>query len=420
MEKAEQFDALILGSGEAGKFMSWHLAKAGKRVATIERKYLGGACPNIACLPSKNVIHTAKVASYFRRNREFGMAGGEWKVDMPGVRERKRKMVDGLHQMHVSNFDRSGVEVVMGTGRFIGERMLEVTTAEGKVRLMQGERVFLDTGSRAKIDGTPGLAEAAPLTHVEALELDIVPEHLFILGGGYVGMEFAQAMRRLDSRVTVIERNERLAHREDPDVSEALHQLFYREGIEVLTDTHLTRVEGISGEHIQLFVRRGSAETLLEGSHMLVAVGRIPNTDGIGPELAGVKTTKLGHIQVNDRLETTAQNVWAMGDCAGSPYFTHISFDDFRIVRDNLAGGRRTTMGRQVPSCVFVDPELARVGLSESEAKHRNIPYRLAKIPIESVLRTHTLSETTGFLKALVGKDNDHILGFTGFGVASG
>ncbi len=419
MAKVEQYDALILGSGEAGKYMAWHLGNAGRRVAVIERKYLGGACPNIACLPSKNVIHTAKVASYFERGREFGMLGAEWKLDMPTVRERKRKMVDGLLKVHLNNFARSGAEIVMRSGRFVGERTLEAASPEGNIRVLRGDKVFLDVGSRAKIDDTPGLAEASPLTHVEALELGVVPEHLLILGGGYVGMEFAQAMRRLGSQVTILERNDRLAHMEDPDVSELLHEIFQNEGIGIQTETRLARVEGKSGEHVRLHVIQRGAELQIEGSHLLVAVGRTPNTDGIGLDLAGVTTTENGHVEVNDRLETTAANVWAMGDCAGSPHFTHISFDDFRIVRDNLAGGHRTTTGRQVPSCVFIDPELARVGLNEVEAKRRGIAYRLAKIPMEAVLRTRTLSETTGFLKALVSND-DRVLGFTGFGVGAG
>jgi pyruvate/2-oxoglutarate dehydrogenase complex dihydrolipoamide dehydrogenase (E3) component len=420
MSNVEQYDVLVLGTGEAGKWIAWHLAATGKRTAAIERKYLGGSCPNIACLPSKNVIHGAKVASYFRRSAEFGIVESEWSVDMRGVRERKRKMVDGERTFHRQRFEATGTEIIMGSGRFIGERTLEVALLDGGNRTLRGDRVFLDTGTRATIDPTPGLAEALPLTHVEALELDIVPEHLLILGGGYVGLEFAQALRRFGSRVTIVERETRLANREDPDVSEALQQLFQDEGIEVALDTSVTRVEGKSGARVRLHALRNGAATVLEASHLLVATGRTPNTDGIGLDRAGIATTERGYIRVNERLETSAPGVWAMGDCAGSPHFTHIAFDDFRVVRENLAGRHRVTTGRQVPFCLFTDPELARVGLNETEARQRGIKYRLAKIPMDAVLRTHTLSETRGFLKALLSAEDDRVLGFTGFGVGAG
>ena len=338
MPDIEHYDAVVLGTGEAGKYMAWHLGSSGKRVAVIERKYIGGACPNIACLPSKNVIQSAKVASYFQRGEEFGMLTDKWTVSMPGVRARKRQMVEGLHQMHMDNFARSKAEIVMGEGRFIGDRTLKVSLLGGGERILHGDQVFINTGTRAAIGNIPGLAEASPLTHVEALELDIVPEHLLILGGGYVGLEFAQAMRRLGSRVTIMERNDRLLHREDQDVSEAITQLFQDEGIVTVANTSLGHVEGKSGQGVRLHGSRRQSEIIVEGSHLLVATGRLPNTEGIGLDLAGVKTTKQGFIEVNERLETSAPGVWALGDCAGSPFFTHISFDDFRIVRDNLAG----------------------------------------------------------------------------------
>ena len=234
------------------------------------------------------------------------------------------------------------------------------------------------------------------MTHIEALELTVLPEHLLILGGGYVGLEFAQAMRRFGTRVTVIERNASLAHREDPDVIETLEQLFRDEGIAALTEATALRVEGNSGKSVTLHLALPSGETMVNGSHLLVSTGRTPNTKNIEIEVVGIKTTSSGHIQVNDRLETTAPGVWAMGDCAGSPHFTHISFDDFRTVRDNLAGGQRSTTGRQVPSCTFIDPELAHIGLREHEAQRQGIPYRLAKLPMMGNLRARTFSETRG------------------------
>ncbi|HEV7731037.1 MAG TPA: FAD-dependent oxidoreductase [Candidatus Binatia bacterium] len=416
MSTVEQYDVVVLGSGEAGKYLTWHLGSAGKRVAVVERKYLGGSCPNIACLPSKNVVHTAKVASYFQRAAEFGIVTDGWRIDMRGVRQRKRDMVDRQFAAQRERFDASGAAFVWGSGRFVGDRTVEAALREGGTRVLRGETVVIDVGTRAAIDATPGLADARPMTHVEALELDVVPEHLLVLGGGYVGLELAQALRRLGSRVTIVERNDRLASREDPDVSDALQQLFRDEGVDLVLDTVVTRVEGRSGKHVRLHVAAGT----LEGSHLLVATGRTPNTEGIGLDHAGVGTTERGYIRVDERLQTTAPGVFAVGDCAGSPQFTHIGFDDFRIVRDNLAGGRRTTTGRQVPFTLFTDPELARIGLDESEAKRRGIRYRLAKLPMSRVLRTQTLSEMRGFLKALVATDDDRILGFTGFGVGAG
>jgi len=410
----------VLGSGEAGKYLAWTLAKQGRRVVVVERKYVGGSCPNIACLPSKNVIHSAKVASYFYRSEEFGIRKENTRINLSVVRDRKRKMVQGLVDVHLANYKATGAELLMGSGRFTGPRSIEVALPEGGKRQLRGAKIIICTGSQATIDPVPGLREAKPLTHVEALELDRIPEHLLIIGGGYIGLEFAQAMRRFGSRVTVIDRNEKLAHREDADVSDGLLQLFLDEGIEVLTGAHITQVQGKSGETVKVVATQAGSEKILAGTHLLVATGRTPNTDGIGLDLAGVEITDRGYIKVNERLETTAAGVWAVGECAGSPQFTHIAFDDFRIVRDNLAGGNRVTTGRQVPYCLFTDPELARIGLSEKEAKERGIAYRLAKIPMLANLRTRTLSETRGFMKALIDAESDRILGFTVFGVGGG
>jgi pyruvate/2-oxoglutarate dehydrogenase complex dihydrolipoamide dehydrogenase (E3) component len=415
----EQYDAIVIGTGEAGKFITWHLGSQGQRVAAIEKDEIGGACPNVACLPTKNVVHSAKVASFFQRGAEFGIVHDAWHVDMAGVSARRQKMIDGLHEVHLNNFKKSGAEIIKGFGRLLNATTVQVDLNAGGTRTLTAPKIFIDTGSRATIDPIPGLHEAQPLTHIQALELDTLPDHILILGGGYVGLELAQAMRRFGSRVTIVERNPRLLHREDPDIFEAIHQLFADEDIDIVTDATISRVEGISGATVKLHITQPTGETVIEGTHLLVATGRTPNTQNMGLDLAGVKTTPSGHIQVNDRLETSTPGIWAMGDCAGSPHFTHISFDDFRTVRDNLAGANRSTVGRQIPSCMFTDPELAHVGLSETEARHKGVPYRLVKIPMLSVLRTRTLSETRGFIKSLVAED-DRILGFTAFGTGAG
>ena len=413
MSHFEDYDLVVLGSGR-GRLLAWSMASEGKRTAVVERRYVTGSCPSIACLPSKYLIHGAKVANFFRRGAEFGVVPGDWKLEMPAVRDGKRKMVDGMVVRNHELYRESGAELVMGQGRFVGPRTIEVAAADGK-RSLRGDTVVISTGSRARIDPIPGLPEARPMTHVEALELQRVPGHLIVLGGGYVGLELAQAFRRFGSRVTVVERNDALAHREDRDVSEALRELFEDEGIEVRTDTRVERVEGRSGESVNLQVKRDGVGGWIEGTDILIASGRIPNTDGIGLEAAGIERDEHGFVKVDDRCRTTAAGVWAIGDCAGSPQFTHMADDDVRVVRDNLAGVDHTTNGRLVPSCLFTDPELARVGLNESEAQNRGIAYRLAKIPATAINRTKTLSEPRGFYKALIAADSDRILGFTAF-----
>ena len=416
----QEYDVVILGGGTGSTVAAWTFAGEGKRVAVIDRKYMGGSCPNIACLPSKNIIHSAQVAEYVRRSEDFGITTKGFTIDMAAVRERKRRMVSGLNAIYINNYEKTGGEFILAAGRFVAPRTVEATLPDGTVRRLRGANVIISTGTRAAIDPIPGLAEAQPLTHIEALELGEVPEHLLVLGGGYIGLELSQAMRRFGSKVTLIERNERLVSREDEDVSEGLRGLFLDEGIELFLNTKTKRVSGKSGESVEVVIEQNGVEKTLQGSHLLVATGRKPNTGGIGLELAGVEVTDRGYIKVNERLQTTAPGVWAIGEVAGSPQFTHISIDDFRVVRDNLNSGNHVTTGRQVPFCLFTDPEFARVGLSETEAKAQGISYRLFKVPMEAVLRARTLGETRGFLKALVGNDSDRILGFAAFAVEAG
>ncbi len=416
----QEYDVVILGGGTGSTVAAWTFAGEGKRVAVIDRKYIGGSCPNIACLPSKNIIHSAQVAEYVRRSEDFGITTKGFTIDMAAVRERKRRMVSGLNAIYINNYEKTGGEFILAAGRFVAPRTVEATLPDGTVRRLRGANVIISTGTRAAIDPIPGLAEAQPLTHIEALELGEVPEHLLVLGGGYIGLELSQAMRRFGSKVTLIERNERLVSREDEDVSEGLRGLFLDEGIELFLNTKTKRVSGKSGESVEVVIEQNGVEKTLQGSHLLVATGRKPNTGGIGLELAGVEVTDRGYIKVNERLQTTAPGVWAIGEVAGSPQFTHISIDDFRVVRDNLNSGNHVTTGRQVPFCLFTDPEFARVGLSETEAKAQGISYRLFKVPMEAVLRARTLGETRGFLKALVGNDSDRILGFAAFAVEAG
>ena len=425
MNAAEKYDVLVLGAGTAGKLAAWTMAKEGRRTAVVERRYIGGSCPNVACLPSKNVIHSAKVASLVRRHREFGIETGPVSIEMAGVYARKREMVESIVQIHLDRFHAAfdphrGDELILGDGAFVAPRTLHVALRDGGERTLTAEHLFLNLGSRATIPDTPGLREARPMTHIEALDLQRLPDHLIVLGGGYIGLEMGQALRRLGSRVTLIDRGPQLAAREDPDVAEAILRLFRDEGVDVLLSTRVLRVDGLSGGRVSVQLQSGSETRTVEGSDILVAAGRTPNTTGIGLEKAGVEVTENGHVRVNERLETTAQNVWAMGDCAGSPYFTHVSEDDFAIVRENLNGGHRSTKDRLVPYCVFIDPELAHVGLNESQAREKGVAYRLASVPVDSGWRPWTISEKRGFMKTLIDEESDRVLGFTAFGPEAG
>ena len=420
MSEAEKFDALVLGSGTGGKLVGWTMGKEGNRTAVVERKLVGGSCPNIACLPTKNVIHTAEVASLTKRHGEFGIETGSVSVSMAGVYKRKQTMVDEIVQVHLERYHASGAELIFGEGRFSGPRTLQVTLRDGGTRTLTADRVFVNVGTHAAIPDIPGLRASNPMTHVEALDLQRLPEHLIVLGGGYVGLELAQAMRRLGARVTLVERGPQLASREDPDFSRAILDLFRDEGIEVLLNTDVLGVEGQSGDRVTLKLRNQRGTQTLAGTDLLAALGRTPNTSGIGLDRAGIEVTEKGHIRVNDRLETTAPNVWAIGECAGSPYFTHVSEDDFNIIHANLHGERRSTRDRLVPYCIFLHPPLARVGLSESEARAKGVAYRTATLPMSAVWRPWTLSEKRGFMKALIDAHSDRILGFAAFGPDAG
>ena len=420
MTQSEQFEAVILGSGAGGKLLAWHLAQSGRRTAVVERQWIGGSCPNVNCMPSKNEIWSANVAYVARHAAEFGTTTGRVAIDMVRVRERKRDMVAGQIAGHRRHYKDSGTELIMGSARFVAPKTLEVRLNDGGTRVLAADQIFLNLGTHATIPDVPGLVAASPLTNIEALELDHVPPHLIVLGGGYVGLEFAQAYRRFGSRVTIIQQGAQLLSQEDRDVSDEMQRILSGEGIECLVSAQTLRVDGRSGKDVTLTVRTPAGQQRIEGSDILVAVGRTPNTAGIGLAEAGVELDARGYVRVNDRLETTAPDVWAIGECAGSPHFTHASVDDFRIIKDNLAGGKRSTRDRLIPYCVFTDPPLAHVGLSESEAGRQGVTARVAKLPMGEVLRVQAMGDRPGFMKALVSGTDDRILGFTMIGPEAG
>jgi pyruvate/2-oxoglutarate dehydrogenase complex dihydrolipoamide dehydrogenase (E3) component len=420
MTHSEQFEAVILGSGAGGKLLAWHLARSGRRTAVVERQWIGGSCPNVNCMPSKNEIWSANVAHVARHAAEFGTTTGRVAIDMVRVRERKRDMVAGQIAGHRRHYEDSGTELIMGSGRFVAPKTLEVRLNDGGTRVLAADQIFLNLGTHATIPDVPSLVAASPLTNIEALELDHVPPHLIVLGGGYVGLEFAQAYRRFGSRVTIIQQGAQLLSQEDRDVSDEMQRILSGEGIECLVSAQTLRVDGRSGKDVTLTVRTPTGQQRIEGSDILVAVGRTPNTAGIGLAEAGVELDARGYVRVNDRLETTASDVWAIGECAGSPHFTHASVDDFRIIKDNLAGGQRSTRDRLIPYCVFTDPPLAHVGLSESDAGRQDVTARVAKLPMGEVLRVQAMGGRPGFMKVLVSGTDDRILGFTMIGPEAG
>ena len=420
MPQSEKFEALVIGSGTGGKLLAWHLAQSGHKTAVVERRWIGGSCPNIACMPSKNEISSAKVAHFARHGADYGTVTASVTIDMATVRRRKREMVERQAAKHLQIYRASDAELIMGSGRFVAPKTLEVNLNDGGTRELAADKVFVNVGTHAAIPNVPGLEAAQPLTHVEALELDYLPRHLIVMGGGYSGLELAQAYRRFGSNVTIIESGPQLLAREDVDVSQEMRRILSDEGIQVLVEAELLRVSGRSGDKVTLTVRTSSGEQHIDASDILVAVGRIPNTAGIGLKEAGVELDGRGYIRVNGRLETSAPDVWAVGECAGSPQFTHISEDDFRIIRDNLAGGNRSTLDRLVPYCMFTDPPLAHIGLSEGEAERQGVIARIARLPMDSVLGAQATDQREGFMKALVADGDDRILGFTMIGAAAG
>ena len=371
-------------------------------------------------MPSKNEIWSARVAHLARNAAHFGTLTGPVKIDMAAVRDRKQSMVEREIALHLNAYRESGAELIMGNGRFVAPKTIEVELNDVGTRLLFGKEVVINVGTTAAIPKLPGMQDARPLTHIDALELDYAPKHLIVLGGGYVGVEMAQAYRRFGSAVTILEPSNQLLSREDADIAEEMQRILRGEGIEIVLDAEPIAVQGRSGYVVGVTMRTPSGERRVEGSDLLVAVGRVPNTTGIGLDKAGVELDPRGYISVDERLQTSAPGVWAIGECAGSPQFTHVSVDDFRIVRDNMAGGNRRADDRLIPYVVFTDPPLARVGLSENEAQRRNTPVRVGKLPMKNVLRTEATDETDGFMKVLVSADDDRILGFAMIGSEAG
>ncbi|MGH8629050.1 MAG: mercuric reductase, partial [Gammaproteobacteria bacterium] len=395
--EAEPYDAIVIGSGQGGTPLSIALAKAGLKTAIVERNHVGGTCVNVGCTPTKTMVASARVAYLSRRSADYGVDSGPVTVNMSAVRRRKRKIVESFHDGVLHSIEKTvGLELLKGEARFIGPRLLEILLSEGGTRLLTGERIFINTGARSATPPIPGLDAVVTLDSSSIMELETLPSHLLVMGGGYVGLEFGQMFRRFGSQVTIVHRGDHLLTREDPDVADEVARILEEDGIRVLLNSEAICANAVNdSDSVNLTVRTREREFVLEGSHLLVAVGRQPNTDRLNLQSAGVQTNQHEFIEVNDRLETNIGGVYALGDVKGGPAFTHISYDDFRILRSNLLeGGRATTKGRLVPYTVFIDPQLGRIGLTEIEARNQGLETHVAKLPMSRVARAIEMSET--------------------------
>ncbi|NIR53114.1 mercuric reductase [candidate division KSB1 bacterium] len=405
----EKFDAIVIGAGQGGGPLAGAMARAGWSTAIIEKKHVGGTCVNVGCTPTKTIIASGRVAYLAKRAADYGVNTGNIRVDIAKVRERKRSIVESFRNGSRKGLEKNeGLELIFGEASFSGPKSVQVHTNDGNSRNLTAEKIFINTGGRPTQPRISGLDEVPILDNETIMELDVVPEHLFVIGGGYIGLEFGQLFRRLGSNVTIVQRGKQLLAREDDDVAEEVTNILEDDGIEVLLQTQAQKVEHSNGQ-IHLTV---TGERKLTGSHLLIAAGRVPNTDQLNLNAAGVETDKRGFVNVNERLETTAPGIYAIGDVKGGPQFTHISYDDYRLLRTNLLEkGNATTKDRLVPYTVFIDPQLGRVGMSERQAREQGYNIRVAKIPMTYVARALEVDETRGLMKAIVHADTDQILG---------
>jgi len=418
----EKFDALIIGSGQAGKPLALDLGKAGLKTAIIEKEHVGGTCVNVGCTPTKTMVASGRVAYLARRGADYGVQAGPIKVDMTKVRQRKRAIVESFRNGGQSRLENTtNVTLIFGEAGFTGTKTVEVKLNSGGVRQLTADKIFINTGGRPEKPAIEGLERVPYLDSTSIMELETLPEHLIVLGGGYIGLEFGQMFRRFGSQVTIVQRGKQLLAREDDDVAEEVAKIMREDGINIMLETAALGVEKSAEGKINLTVRTKTGEQTLTGSHLLVSAGRVPNTDRLNLSAAGVEVDKKGFIKVNDRLETNVPGIYALGDVKGGPAFTHISYDDYRLIRSNLLENRNATSNnRFVPNTVFIDPQLGRVGMTEAEARAKGLNIRVAKIPMTWVARALEMDESRGFMKAIVDAGTKQILGCAVLGIEGG
>jgi pyruvate/2-oxoglutarate dehydrogenase complex dihydrolipoamide dehydrogenase (E3) component len=422
MTQTRHYDAIVIGAGQSGVPLSTSLARAGWKTALIEREHVGGTCINEGCTPTKTMVASGRVAYLARRGTDYGVQTGPVTIDMSKVRQRKRDIVESFRtgsQRRIETTD--GVDLLIGEASFIGPKVLEVRLNNGETYEVTAATIFINAGARPAKPSITGVEGVATLDSTLIMELDEVPEHLLIVGGGYIGLEFGQLFRRFGSQVTVIQRGAALLAREDPDIAEEVANIMREDGLEVLLETKPVSVKQSSRGSISLAVQTKMGERTLKGSHLLMAAGRVPNTDWLNLDAAGVQMDKRGFIQVNERLETNVPGIYGLGDIKGGPSFTHISYDDFRIIRANLLEkGNVTIQNRLVPYTVFIDPQLGRIGLSETEARAQGRNFKVAKMPMNYVARALEMDESRGFMKVVVDEATNQILGAAVLGIEGG
>ena len=422
MASSIYYDAIIIGSGQGGNPLASAFAAAGRKTAIIERERVGGSCVNVGCTPTKTMVASARVAHLDRRSADYGVQDGPVTVDMVKVRQRKRDIVESFRGGSEKRIEATeNLDLFMAEARFTGSKEIEISLNDGGTRQLIADEIFINVGARPASPPIDGLDDVPSLDSTSVMELDEVPDHLLVLGGGYVGLEFAQMFRRFGSEVTIVQRGKQLLAREDADVAEAVADILREDGLEVLLETEAQQVARDSDGKIQLTVKNESGERVLEGSHLLVAIGRPPNTDSLNLEAAGVETDERGFVEVNEKLETSAEGVYALGDAKGRPAFTHVSYNDFYVLNTNLLEGETATIAdRLVPYTVFIDPQLGRVGLSETEARGQDRDILVAKMPMTRVARALETDETRGFMKAIVDAGSGQILGCAVLGIEGG
>jgi len=419
MSDTERYDAIVIGGGKGGKTLAMYLGRRNEKVALIERDpmMIGGGCINVACIPTKTFIASARLVHSIRRAAEFGIKVEGVSVDWMGVRKRVEEVVTEMRALNLKNFTSfPSLDFILGTGRLVGPERVEVVQNDGQIRQLTSKRIIVDTGTRPATPDLPGLSEIPFLTSDSIQKLEAIPSRLLVLGAGYIGLEFAQMMHRFGSKVTVLERGAQILGHEDAEIVEALVACLRREGVEFQLNATVEQVRQISDAQVGVTFRTPKEKQEWTGSHVLVAMGRVPVTKDLGLATAGVETTAKGYIKVNDRLETNVPGIWAIGDVSGGPQFTHASLDDFRILRDNLFGnGSRSRNDRYVPSTLFTDPELAHVGLTEKEAAARGLEFRVLQVPVTALTipRAKTTGQMDGLLKATIEKSTQRILGCT-------